>query len=119
MNQPGTKFQYGTGVDWAGTLVERVMGISLEEYFQAFILGPLGINHITFFPNQEMIYSLAYMHSRATDGTLSIRDHLYRYPLLPPKSPGRRFCMGGAGCFGKPIEYCRMCSCKAMHCSLW
>ncbi|KAJ6094549.1 beta-lactamase family protein [Penicillium canescens] len=108
VNQPGTKFQYGVGVDWAGTLVERVTGLSLEQYFQMFILEPMEIENITFFPSQEMISSMAYMHSRAKDGTLSTRDHLYRYPLLPSKLREHRFCMGGAGCFGKPIEYCKI-----------
>lgn len=107
VNQPGTKFQYGVGVDWAGKLVERVTGLSLEEYFQAFIFTPLGIKNITFFPSEDMKSSMAYMHSRASDGTLSIRDHLYRRPLLPDARQSRAFCMGGGGCFGKPIEYCR------------
>ncbi|KAJ5380092.1 beta-lactamase family protein [Penicillium cataractarum] len=108
VNQPGTKFQYGVGLDWVGILVERVTGLSLEEYFQTFILRPLDIQSITFFPGEESKAKMAYMHSRAPDGTLIIRDHLYRYPLLPSNSQVGRFCMGGAGCFGKPIDYCRI-----------
>ncbi|RAH79673.1 beta-lactamase family protein [Aspergillus japonicus CBS 114.51] len=110
VNQPGTKFQYGVGMDWVGQLVERVMGISLEEYFQTFILRPLGVENITFFPTNDMKANLAYMHQRAKDGSLIVTDHLYRYPLLPcrPEEEGKRFCMGGAGCFGKPLEYCRI-----------
>ncbi|KAE8138368.1 beta-lactamase family protein [Aspergillus pseudotamarii] len=110
VNQPGTKFQYGVGLDWAGVLVERASSLSLEEYFQQFILRPLGIESITFFPSMEMKMNLAYMHQRDKDGELSVTDHLYRYPLLPCK-PGmekQRFCMGGAGCFGKPVEYCKI-----------
>ncbi|PYH85844.1 beta-lactamase family protein [Aspergillus uvarum CBS 121591] len=99
VNQPGTKFQYG-----------RVTGISLEEYFQAFILRPLGVENITFCPTDDMKANPAYMHQRAKDGSLSVTDHLYRYPLLPcsPEEGGKRCCMGGAGCFGKPVEYCRI-----------
>lgn len=107
VSQPGTKFQYGVGLDWVGTLVERVTGLSLEEYFQTFILRPLDIKSITFFPCKESKATVAYMHSRTADGTLSIRDHLYRYPLLPYNPQEYHFCMGGAGCFGKPVEYCR------------
>lgn len=111
VNQPGTKFQYGVGVDWAGTLVERVSGISLEDYFQAFILKPLGIDSISFSPTPEMKRDLAYMHRRAKDGSLSVTDHLYRTPLLPSLEKEKdRFCMGGAGCFGKPVQFCRMSS---------
>lgn len=109
VNQPGECFQYGVSVDWAGVLVERVMGMSLEDYFQQYILRPLGINNITFFPTAGMVAELAYMHQRAKDGPLSVVDHLCRLPLLPGKrEEPNRFCMGGAGCFGKPIEYCRM-----------
>ena len=110
VNQPGTRFQYGVGLDWAGVLVERVSGLSLEEYFQQFILRPLGIESISFFPSVEMKMNLAYMHQRDKDGTAKVTDHLYRYPLLPckPGMEAQRFCMGGAGCFGKPIEYCSM-----------
>jgi CubicO group peptidase (beta-lactamase class C family) len=106
VNQPGTCFQYGVGLDWAAVLVERISGLSLEEYFERFILHPMGIGSIMFFPSAEMVMNLPYMHQRDTDGTLSITDHLYRYPLLLCKSgtEGQRFWMGGAGCFGKPIE---------------
>jgi methyl acetate hydrolase len=41
MFEPGMRWQYGMGVDWAGRLVEVVGGMNLEEYFQAKILGPL------------------------------------------------------------------------------
>ncbi|KAI9927544.1 hypothetical protein AWENTII_006368 [Aspergillus wentii] len=107
VNQPGTCFQYGVGVDWAGVLVERVMSITLEDYFQKHILHPLGIENITFFPTAEMKENMAHMHQRQSDGTLSVTDHLYRYPLLSG-SEAKKFCMGGAGCFGKPIEYCQL-----------
>src|SRR6185436_8862668 len=41
MFEPGTRWQYGQGVDWAGRLVESVTGMTLEDYFQAKILRPL------------------------------------------------------------------------------
>ncbi len=43
MFEPGTRWQYGMGVDWAGRLVEKISGVSLEEYFQTHILKPLGM----------------------------------------------------------------------------
>lgn len=108
VNQPGTRFQYGVGMDWVGVIVERAAQMSLEEYFQKRILGPMGITNITFFPTTDMKAKLAYMHQREERGNLTVRDHLYRYPLLPSgSSDEKRFCMGGAGCFGKPMEYCR------------
>lgn len=103
-------------MDWAGMLVQRVTQISLEDYFQKYILRLIGIDNITFFPSSEMINSLAYLHQRSQDGSLKVADHLLRYPLLSakPSAEKDRFCMGGAGCFGKPIEFCRMCPALAL-----
>jgi CubicO group peptidase (beta-lactamase class C family) len=39
--EPGTRWQYGTSLDWTGRLVETVSGQTLEQYFQANILKPL------------------------------------------------------------------------------
>lgn len=112
VNQPGTKFQYGVGVDWVGVVIERATGMSLEKYFQCFIFKPLGISNIKFFPTDEMKAALATMHQRAEDGSLSTRDHLYRVPLLSRSLEDKdRFCMGGGGCFGTPVEYCSACPC--------
>ncbi|KAI1359613.1 beta-lactamase family protein [Xylaria arbuscula] len=106
VNQPGTTFQYGTSMDWVGVLIERVSGLTLEDYFQKNVLGPLGINSVSFFPSEESISKLAYMHRRAKDGSISQTDHLYRKPLLPLTEQGKedRFCAGGHGCFGKPAD---------------
>ena len=41
MFDPGTGWQYGYGADWAGKLVEAVTNMTLENYFQEFILQPL------------------------------------------------------------------------------
>jgi CubicO group peptidase (beta-lactamase class C family) len=114
VHQPGTAFEYGVGVDWAGVLVERVMNMSLEQYFQTFIFKPLGLKNITFFPNADMKSRLAYMHQRDANGVLRLSDHLYRYPFLVTSAEleeqdedRRPFCMGGAGCFGVLSEYVR------------
>lgn len=110
LNQPGTKFDYSVSIDWAGVLVERVTGLSLNEYFQQQIFEPLGIRDISFFPGANMKRRLAYMHHRAEDGSLTVADHLYRFALMERKSPEaaaeERFCSGGAGCFGTIGEYC-------------
>lgn len=110
VNQPGIAFEYGVGVDWAGVLVERVTNMSLERYFQTYIFRLLGLKSMTFFPNINMKSRLAYMHQREANEALSLRDHLYRTPLLinsEEVEDGQAFCMGGAGCFGTIPEYCR------------
>jgi CubicO group peptidase (beta-lactamase class C family) len=46
--EPGTSWSYGPGIDFAGLLVERVSGKSLEEYMKGNLWGPLGITDMTF-----------------------------------------------------------------------
>jgi CubicO group peptidase (beta-lactamase class C family) len=48
MFEPGTRWQYGPGVDWAGRLVEKISGMSLEDYFQAKIFRPLEMPDTSF-----------------------------------------------------------------------
>ena len=48
MFEPGTRWQYGSGVDWVGRLVETVSGQNLEQYFQQHILEPLEMMDTSF-----------------------------------------------------------------------
>lgn len=98
------------GIDWAGILLERVTGLSLNDYLHRNIFEPLGLKNISMFPTESMKANLAYMSQRAPDGQLSPRDHLLRRPLIVSSLEDVKGCFnsGGAGCFAKPQEYCRM-----------
>ena len=48
MFEPGTRWQYGQGVDWAGRLVETLSGATLEDYFQQQIFRPLGMTDTSY-----------------------------------------------------------------------
>ncbi len=43
VSDPGTRFNYGTGMDWAGLAVEAVTGQPIEKYWQESFFGPLGM----------------------------------------------------------------------------
>ena len=34
VNEPGTKFEYGISMDWAGIVVEKVSNLKLGDYCQ-------------------------------------------------------------------------------------
>jgi CubicO group peptidase (beta-lactamase class C family) len=112
VNQPGSRWEYGINIDWAGQLVERVTGMSLNDYFQKYIFQPMGLKHITMFPNDEMKKDLAYMNARDPDGSLRLHvdGHLTRRPLMvtKPEDIKSTFNAGGAGCFARPAEYCQI-----------
>ena len=112
LNQPGERFEYGVGIDWAGVLVERVTGLTLDDYFKKYIFSPLGIQEISFRPTAEMKKRLMYLHVRSPDGVLRLNEdgHLLRRALrdIDPKHDEHTFQSGGAGCFGKIPDYCQI-----------
>ena len=76
MFEPGTRWQYGTNIDWVGKIVETVSGERLDVYFREHILGPLGYGRYRIHP-----------HAGATRPR-SIR---------PPAQAGRHARRGAAG----------------------
>jgi CubicO group peptidase (beta-lactamase class C family) len=97
------------GIDWAGIVLERVTGMSLNEYIQKNICQPLGLKNMNMIPTEPMKNKLAYMHFKGPDGKLEPRDHLLRRPLVisSPQETAGCFNSGGAGMFAKPGEYAR------------
>uniref|UniRef100_A0A8H7NQZ8 Beta-lactamase-related domain-containing protein n=1 Tax=Bionectria ochroleuca TaxID=29856 RepID=A0A8H7NQZ8_BIOOC len=99
VNQPGERFEYGIGIDWAGIAVERVTQSRLGDYMQKHIFTPAGIKNLSLFPSKDMIDRLAGIWQRDANGRLSPR----RYPLdraLAPDQGSDAFHSGGAGVWG-------------------
>jgi CubicO group peptidase (beta-lactamase class C family) len=90
-------------------VLERLTGVSLNEYIQKNICEPLGLKNINMLPTQHMKDRLAYMHERNSAGKLSPRDHITRGPLVASTAEEKAACFqsGGAGLFAKPQEYAR------------
>jgi len=109
-NQPGTTWEYGTNLDWAGIVAERASGMKLNDYFQEHIFKPLGISNVNMFPTQEMRSNLAYLHQRDGSGKLNERSHIYRRAFQQTtKEEQEKFLhSGGAGLFAKPKEYVKI-----------
>ncbi|GMF76745.1 unnamed protein product [Aspergillus oryzae] len=107
VHQPGEAWEYGIGIDWAGVVLERVTGQSLNDYFHQHIFEPIGLKHISMLPTEEMKANLAYMHQRAADGQISVRDHLLRRALTVKSESDIKsyFNSGGAGCFSTAQDY--------------
>ncbi|OJJ35374.1 hypothetical protein ASPWEDRAFT_40575 [Aspergillus wentii DTO 134E9] len=109
IHQPGEAWEYGIGIDWAGALLERVTGLSLNDYFHQHIFEPLGLKHISMLPTTEMKNNLTFMNQRAADGQLSAREHVLKRALQEEtKSDKSYFYSGGAGCFSTPQDYCQI-----------
>ncbi|KAL3465216.1 beta-lactamase/transpeptidase-like protein [Aspergillus heterothallicus] len=110
--QPGEGWEYGVGIDWAGIALERVTGLTLNNYLQKHVFEPLGIRDMSMIPNRDMRSRLAYMNHRNSEGKCRGRDHLLRLPLVVDpdneEEVKRVFNSGGAGMFAKPGDYCKV-----------
>jgi len=85
---PGTRWEYGINIDWLGRLVEKVSGLSLEDYFQQRIFGPLGMKDTWFNVPPGKQARMVSVYTRAEDGTLVAAPR-------PAPSPVRFFSGGG------------------------
>ncbi|OBT81053.1 beta-lactamase, partial [Pseudogymnoascus sp. 03VT05] len=112
--EPGTSWEYGTGLDWAGFLVMRLTGTSLEAYMQSHIWDPLGIRNITFHQElkPEVRKRLVTMTKRgarkkvwskpstAGEAVIWTDDKLYEDPCAHE--------FGGGGAIGSAREYLKI-----------
>ncbi|CAD6593349.1 MAG: hypothetical protein ASARMPRED_007426 [Alectoria sarmentosa] len=99
--EPGTSWLYSTSIDWAGKLIERITGQTLEEYMKANIWQPLNIEDITFWPEQhpDMKSRMASMAIRDEESGKVIHD------LDNAKMSGGKDCFGGQGAFASMPDY--------------
>lgn len=98
---PGTRWEYGTSVDWLGQVIEKVSGKDLNQYCHEFIFGPLAMNDSTFVPTEALLGRLMAIHSRLPDGGLAAAPA----EALMPAEP--EFFSGGAGAASTGPDYLR------------
>jgi methyl acetate hydrolase len=96
---PGTRWEYGIGIDWAGQMVEVVTGKTLGQYFADHLTGPLGMHDTAFVHSPSMLERASAVHARLPDGSLTPID------LPAPENP--EFEMGGGGLHGTMSDYGR------------
>ena len=103
--EPGTGWRYSTSIDWAGKLVERLTGQTLEAYMSTNIWGKLGITDITFWPKSKpgMAERMAGM---------SVRDHktgeLKHEMESIESTAGAKDCFGGHGSYASMPSFMKV-----------
>jgi len=99
MFEPGTRWQYGIGVDWAGRLVETLSGLTLEEYFQRNIFKPLAMNDTSYILSPQKFDRLVSNYQRQNDASLN------ETPRKQPDTP--KSFNGGGGLYSTAGDYVR------------
>ncbi|MGV9794705.1 MULTISPECIES: serine hydrolase [unclassified Gordonia (in: high G+C Gram-positive bacteria)] len=95
---PGTEWEYGSNIDWAGLVIEAIAGQRLGEVVTENILDPLGMTDTSFTRNDDMRSRTATMHHRNADGSLT-PDHGFALPDDPEVH------MGGHGLYSTVGDY--------------
>jgi CubicO group peptidase (beta-lactamase class C family) len=106
--QPGTGWAYSSSVDVQGAIVERLTGMSLGDFMQKRIFGPLKMGDTGFWVRPDGARRLAeiYVDDPST-GKLKIYDKgvvSQPDPLKPPYWDA-----GGHGLYGTTSDYARFC----------
>ena len=96
--EPGERWDYGIGIDWAGKAVEAVSGLRLGQYMQQNLLQPLGMTDTGFKIGTAQRQRLAKVHNRTPDGFVPADMEL-------PQEP--KFEMGGGGLYSTAGDYLR------------
>ncbi len=98
--QPGEKWQYGASTDYVGILVEKISGMTLDEFFRTRIFEPLGMRDTHYNVPQDKVSRVAAIYRPDEQGkaVLSVKPQ-FREPTT--------YFPGVAGLSGTAADYFR------------
>jgi CubicO group peptidase (beta-lactamase class C family) len=101
--QPGTAFAYGSGLDWAGRVIEKLSGQDLETYFRENVTGPLKMNDTWFNVPKELSEQIVTLGGRDSLGIINAWIRVAQNPETVPR--------GASGLFSSPSDYLKFLNC--------
>jgi len=101
MSDPGTRWEYGTNIDFVGKAVEAVSGERLDAYLRDHLFSPLAMTDTGFKIGESQRKRLVGMHARGEDGSLA------PMPFELEQEP--EFHMGGGGLYSTAGDYIKFC----------
>jgi methyl acetate hydrolase len=97
--EPGERWLYSTSTDWLGRLVEKVSGLTLEDYFRQRIFTPLKMTDTFYHVPKDKEARLVTVNRRQADGTM------VKETVQPPTSGFTP--IGGGGLSSTAGDYIR------------
>jgi CubicO group peptidase (beta-lactamase class C family) len=104
--ESGTEFLYGTSLEWAGKVIEKVSNSTLEDYFRENITKPLKMDRTFFNVPDSLQQYIVSRGNRGKDGKEPLAENKGRVP----KKKATRF-SGDDGLWSTPNDYMRMLKC--------
>ena len=96
-SDPGTRWEYGTNIDFVGKAIEAVSGQTLDTYLHQNLFAPLGMSDTGFRLGPSQRARLVGMHARGPDAALA--------PIPFEMEQDPEFHMGGGGLYGTAGDY--------------
>jgi CubicO group peptidase (beta-lactamase class C family) len=112
--EPGSEYAYGLSTDVLGHLVEAISGVTLAEFFETRIFGPLGMPDSRFYLDKDDVERLASVYTSAADGSIRevpeglIEEGYLSYSVSYPYTGSRSYYSGGAGLISTAVDYARL-----------
>lgn len=100
--EPGTKWNYGIGLDILGYLIEKITNQKLENYMKENIFNLLNMNNTSFNLNNNDFENLAYVYTIDKKKEIQIDNF---FEELQNKKIKREFHAGGGGLFSTTQDY--------------
>ena len=107
--EPGTSYAYSNaGINTAARILEKVSGISYEEFMQQRLFTPLGMVDTTFWPSKEQLPRIAKSY-RPDAAKKSIDEITISQLIYPLSDRTRRFPMPAGGLFSTAQDTAKFC----------
>jgi CubicO group peptidase (beta-lactamase class C family) len=98
--QPGERWRYGSSTDYVGVLVEKISGMTLDDFVRTRIFEPLGMRDTHYNIPKEKVNRVAAIYRPGAEGRIELtRKPAYREPT--------RCFPGTAGLSGTAADYFR------------
>jgi CubicO group peptidase (beta-lactamase class C family) len=105
-SQPGEKYVYGFSIDVLGSVIERVSGLTLDEFFRTRIFVPLKMTDTSFFLPPDKRARLTTVYGAKADGTIERSPDPRQGQGEYVDGPRMTF-SGGAGLLSTAMDYAR------------
>ena len=104
-HQPGERYAYGLSTDVLGAIVEKVSGMTFEQFVDERVTRPLGMVDTGYDVPEAKRVRLAKIYTPDKEGKLGELPESQMAGVFP--EPGRGFAAGGAGMFSTIGDYAR------------
>jgi CubicO group peptidase (beta-lactamase class C family) len=107
--EPGEGWMYGPSIDYAGLLIERITGGTLEDYMKKNLWEPLGVKDMTFYLSKrpDLKARMAEMTFRDEETSKVRKTDMY-LPYQNESGAEVEDCMGGQSVFTSPSDYLKV-----------